>query len=410
MVDNRYASKQEFNSALGEFVTSFVMVVSPDSLMDLYTGFDKSYSKYEWKSLSVSTLGSDLNSNFDEDNPINRDDAMHYVTELLDTIANKNGTSVLTSQGNIYAAKYADHIIDVCTDSSHLRYSSYTIPFTGMILHGYVNYSGAAINYSGLPSYDLLRSIENGANLYYVLCYENTNYMKEDLFLNQYYGVNYDTWFDSLVETYAELNSVISKYQRYHITDHKVLLAERVIDSDEVNENNTLLVNEFIAQIEAQLADLVNATYDALYDSNAALGTKVKLDVDADALLAQASSVLNLDAEELAYYGFTAALEKITQDSEAKYCGGATQVEVTFSAINYTTQYKYVTDSYALDKDYYYTDYTVDNDLVTMVTYTDPETGDAVSFILNYNIYAVTVALDADHVYTIEKYGYVKVN
>ena len=63
-----------------------------------------------------------------------------------------------------------------------------------------------------------------------------------------------------------------------------------------------------------------------------------------------------------------------------------------------------------MDKDYYYTDYTVDNDLVTMVTYTDPETGDAVSFILNYNIYAVTVALDADHVYTIEKYGYVKVN
>ena len=49
----------------------------------------------------------------------------------------------------------------------------------------------------------------------------------------------------------------------------------------------------------------------------------------------------------------------------------------------------------ATDKDNYdYTDYTVDNRLVTIVTYRDAETGDEVQFILNYNIYAVTIRFE----------------
>ena len=59
----------------------------------------------------------------------------------------------MANTGNMYSVKYMDHIIGVSTDSSHFKYSSYTIPFIGMVLHGFVNYSGSALNYSGSPDY-----------------------------------------------------------------------------------------------------------------------------------------------------------------------------------------------------------------------------------------------------------------
>ena len=213
-----------------------------------------------------------------------------------------------------------------------------------------------------------------------------------------------------VLRRYSNLNATIGDYQRYHIVDHTVLYAERIIDEDEVEDNNRHLVAEFVEQIRDQLDSLINATYDGLYDSGAALGTKIKLTVDDAALIAQASSVLNLDAEQLAFYGLTDAVAQIKSSYEAKYSGGATQVEVSFASVDYATKYKYVTDSFAQDKDYFRTDYTVTNNLVTMVTYEDPDTGDTVRFILNYNIYGVTVALDAEHVYNVGKYGFVRVD
>ena len=410
MVDNRYASKQEYNSVLGGYESVMALLVSPDSLAGLFAKFDGKYSSYDWKFISASTLGSDLNSNFDEDNPINRQDSVSYVTSLLDTIANEKCYSVMTSKGNMYSVKYADHIVDVCTDASHFRYSSYTVPFTGMVLHGYVNYAGSALNYSGSPDYDMLRAIENGASLYYILCYENTSYMKEDLLLNKYYGVDYANWFDSMVLAYNELNKAIGDYQRYNIVDHSVLIAERVIDAEETIVNKKLLADEFISLVDTQVYDLINATFDSMYESGAAIGTSIKLTVNTEALIAQAVSCLNVDEKELEAIGFTEKLTSIVSSYCAKYAGGEYEVAVSFEAVEYSTKYNYVTDSVATDKNYDHTDYTVDNNMVTIVTYLDPDTQHTVRFILNYNIYSVTVKLADGSVYTIDKYDYVKID
>ena len=65
------------------------------------TVFLKDYSKYDIKNLSASTLGSDINSNFDKDNPINRDQARQDVIALLDRIANTDRYSLMVDSGNI---------------------------------------------------------------------------------------------------------------------------------------------------------------------------------------------------------------------------------------------------------------------------------------------------------------------
>ena len=417
MVDNRYASKQSYNNITDEYDTLYAMIVSADALDRLYNKFIKKYSKYDATGISVSTLGSDLNSNFDKDNPVSRDDAQGYVTDLLDRIANESNYSVMTSQGNIYAVKYADHILDVCTDSSYYIYSSYTIPFVGMILHGYVNYTGTALNYSGSPAYDFLRSIENGAYIYYTIGYRNTDYMKDDEDYNKYYSISYENWFDEIVENYSVLNENLADLQDAHIVDHKVLIGERVIDESESVANLNTLMNEFIEEYRAELSNKVEETFATLRQQGA-YDKRIGIEANIDELVAYMRERLDIsvnDAElseevKESIATFRTNLEKLVAEFRSEYdttgvdVGNIVAVEVTASEFDYTSAYKYITDSTAFDEDYVFTDYTVDNNLIVMVTYKKGEK--EVSFLLNYNIYDVEVTLADGTTHRLGRYDF----
>ena len=410
MVDNRYASKQLYSCVLGEYDTVYAMIISSDSLDRLYDKFIKKYSKYDATGISVSTLGSDLNSNFDKKNPISRDDAQGYVSALLDRMANESNYSVMISKGNIYAVEYADHILDICTDSSYYRYSSYTIPFVGMILHGYVNYSGSALNYSGSPDYDLLRSIENGASLYYILGYRNTELMKDDEELNRYYSVSYDNWFDDIVENYAILNGAIGDLQDYHIVDHRVLVGERVIEESEQIANLTALKTEFVDQFDKQFQLAIDEALADIRANSADYNVRIGVEADIDNLMDIAFERFELDDGESLGDDFKLALEAVLAKYNKEYnvegVDPANVHTVSINSIDYDSQYKYVTGSLAEDDDYVHTDYTVDNDLIVVVVYKNNE-GKTRTFILNYNIYSVEVNLDDNTApYIIGKYGF----
>ncbi len=408
MVDNRYASKQVYNSVLMEYESLFAMVISSDALDRLYDKFDRVYSQSGASGISVSTLGSDINSNFDDENPINRDESQGYVEELLDRIS--SSYEVMVNKGNAYSLKYADHIVDISIDSSHMRDTSFSIPFTGLVLHGYVNYAGNALNYTGSPKYDILHSIENGASLYYILCYQNTNFMKDDVILNKYYGVNFDTWFDSIVDQYDTLNDYIGELQSYEIVDHETFIVERVIDAKEVIANNNLLMDEFCQLIRDQLDDAVDAAFDKLF-AEGSTGKMVKVIVDVDALLDQAESELNITKSDLIATDFDERLAAIKAEYEESFSGEesvSTPEEVYFTAVSdydLVSKYNFVTDSYGDDEDYDHTDYTIDNNLVAMVTYRDPnDHSKIVKFILNYNVYKVSVKLSDGTSCELDKY------
>ena len=413
MVDNRYASKQVYSNITGEFDTIYSMIVSADALDRLYDKFIKKYDNYkDATGISVSTLGSDLNSNFDEDNPVSRDEAQGYVTALLDRIANESNYSVMISQGNIYAVKYADHILNICTDSTYYRYSSYTIPFIGMILHGYVNYAGAPLNYSGSPDYDLLRSIENGASIYYVIGYQNTDIMKDDEEFNKYYSISYENWFDDIVENYSLINAQIGNLQDYKIVAHEVLIGERVVDPDEEAGNLKALMDEFVEQFTNEVERKIDEKLVELRDLGD-YSKRIGVSADIDSLVAIAHEMFELDANETLPASFTEQLNKVLADFNAEYdvsgVDPANVVTVSVSTLDYQSKYQYVTGSTARDEDYDHTDYTVDNDLIVMVTYRHDD-GRETSFILNYNIYAVEVTLaDGEAPYVIEKYGFVRI-
>ena len=107
-----------------------------------------------------------------------------------------------------------------------------------MVLHGYVDFTGEAINMEGDVSRALLKTIENGASLYYVLSYENTVDLKESEDFNDYYSVSYSTWKDTIESQYQEINDAMSDLQDKLITDHEFIEAERVLSADEQAEQD----------------------------------------------------------------------------------------------------------------------------------------------------------------------------
>ena len=425
LIDNRYAEKQLYNSLMHMYEPSTTTLVSTGSLAELYEKFDEDYSEYNLGAISASTLGSDINSDFDDEEPVNRDEARQHITSILSSMKN-SGYEIMVNKGNAYTYKYVSHIVDAYVDSSHLRVASYAVPFLGMTLHGYVSYAGNALNYSGDPQYDILRSIENGASLYYILCYRNTSQMKEDLDLNKYYGVNYTTWFEKVVEQYDIINDAIGDLQTYKIVDHRILITERVIDDDERVECYEQLVNEFMSNVESQIRAEVANTYrdmnEQILSGNMAPNLGIEVIADADAIVARADAMLNLtnanqipqeDAVELRNTIRTrlGELVNLINEENKPYAIDGAETPQDTVKVNYTTvadyasEYDYVTDSKSTAGDAYdMTKYTANNYNVVMVTYSNGT--DTVRFILNYNIYSVIVTLDDGTSVVLDKYDY----
>ncbi len=415
MVDNRYASKQVFSSVIGGYEDLLSLVITPDKLSDLYAKFFKKYDKYGISNLSVSTMGTDLNSNFDEKNSVNREDAKNYVASTLATM-NKEYNLMLDG-GNAYTLKYASHILNMATDSSHYRYSSYTVPFVGMILHSYISYAGTPLNYAGNAQYDALRYIESGASPYYILAYQEGNIkkLKEDQNLSKYYGVTYATWKDSVVETYKYINGAIGNLQDYEIVDHTVLVAERVWDVDEVERNYSAQKALFFKTAKTEIEEQITEKL-AQMNTAGQRGYGLKVTIDRELLLALFAAASQRDENDAKLADLKTEIETFCASIEANYTGldasGKTPDDAacryeTLAIASFAADLDfsfYVTSSEANDRaDYVDTNYTVDNGNVVMVTY---KKGDSVvRFILNYNSYAVTVRMNGKLV-EIASYAY----
>ena len=418
MIDNRYASKQVYNSVLGEFESFFSLVVSTDTLSEHFEAFNEKYSEFGHSKLSVATVGSDLNSNFNEKNTVTREDSIRNTVAFLEEMVYQNDYELMMDSGNIYAAKYATHILNASIDFSNFRFSSYAVPFVGMVLHGYVNYAGSPLNYSGSPDYDVLRAIESGANPYYILCYQNTSYMKDDKTLSKYYGVDYANWYDEVLTTYTKLNSVLAGLQDYEIVDHKTVLVERTPDKKERLADYNILKDFLLADLRAQLSSAVDKAVNEH-------GLKLKVSVNVELLykqfeeklLKEYSNELKADVVD-GENAVKAAISEIAVEFANKYPGiASTDYVLEFTALKdengvaYESYrdygvYSFTTDSTVWDDDEVYdaTNYTLNNGNVVMVTYR--KGNDVKYYVLNYNLFDVYVKIDEKTVVPVGSYDY----
>ena len=119
----------------------------------------------------------------------------------------------------------ASDILELPLDDSRLLYSYATVPFMSMVLHGYKEYSGTALNLAGDYNYHLLKTIESGASPYFIIAANNTSELKQhtDFALSKYYSVRYNIWVDDIVSAYNSVNEALSDVQNSAIRKHEIL-------------------------------------------------------------------------------------------------------------------------------------------------------------------------------------------
>ena len=263
-MSGRYTTKRDYDYVY-QVIRKFGMgnVVSSGAYLNLFEKFAKDYDQYKIGGISVLSLGTDLNSDFNEDYSITREDSKINTKELLAKISEKYG-NVIVEGGNAYTWAYATDIVNVSLGNSRYQLASASIPFVGMVLHGYKNYTGGVINTSGDIQYEILKSLENGAALYFLLSYDNAVEFKNafEMGLNENYSVNYQAWRDDMVAYYHKLNGALGSLQTATITDHGFIDAY-------VADNETALY--LFAQYNAAKNGYLNlkAEYEqAIKDSN----------------------------------------------------------------------------------------------------------------------------------------------
>ena len=273
-IDDRYIGKATYSATYQAYIIDGGLAISPAYFSRFYDKLADNYLEYSLDgtgsdlNISVATLGTDLNSDFDDDEPYNREDSKDFTIEAFKNLSETYG-NVMTNGGNAYTWQYVDYILDMPIDSSRYLSSSNTVPFTGMVLHGYVQYTGSPINMEGNIQYGILKAIENGASIYFILTYDNATLLKEDILLSQYYSVRYDIWAGSyndegefeageLVDVYHNLNNVTHDLQDKLITNHVMLAGQRIPDADEL-----------VADAEAEEAARLEKEAKALADAQA---------------------------------------------------------------------------------------------------------------------------------------------
>ena len=349
-MDNRYSLKQVYDSTTQSFEKTTEYAISPKAFDDLYEGFNENYSKLSPSGISVATLGSDLNSDFNKKEPYNREDSKQLTRELLESIST-DYQNVLSDSANAYSLGYVDYYLNVPLDSSNYLNTSESVPFMGMVLHGYKTFAGSALNMAGDIDFQILKAIENGSSVYFILSYQNTKLLKESEELNKYYSVGFDIWYDDLVEAYGILNKNLADCQTSTIDNHEFILGERIPTSEEAKQD----------EIEAEEAAAAKEA-----DDEARYQRELKRLKKEARQSGQNPDAVVLDKEE-----FLASTEIVIDKEETG--------------------------------EYVRTKYTTDDGKIAVVTYSN-----GVKFILNYNSFDVTVEYEGE-TYTLEGLGFKRI-
>ena len=180
--------------------------------------------------ISFSTIGFDLNSDYNTKNTVDRQKAKSMTVEKLAEISGEQLIS--TNVGNAYVLPFISQLNNVAVKSNGHDMTDCSIPFVGMVLSGYVDYSAPILNDSNMEKADLLRIIESNASVSALLTDNDT--ISVDI---SEYDLTSSTKYDDVKD------SIVSSY-KYCLKALDGLYGKRIVKHSIINNNVRVLEYE----------------------------------------------------------------------------------------------------------------------------------------------------------------------
>ena len=140
--------------------------------------------------------------------------------EILDG----TGKDLMFRAANDYAWPYAADILDLPLGDNEYILVDEDIPLYEMIIHGSIDYCGAAYNLSDSKDdrIRILNMVEYGAAPHFVFTWEDATEMKYSG-MNSSYATSFGTWADTAAQVYQEVNGCLRGVTGAAIVFHEIL-------------------------------------------------------------------------------------------------------------------------------------------------------------------------------------------
>lgn len=225
----------EYNLAIKSYIADTQYAFLSRGLLS--KGLDKllkKTSKWDLPGISLETLTSIAYSDYSD-----RKSTLYYskgnmaedVTAMMSKIS--KSYKVAAYDANAYAALAADIVFETPVRSSRESIFKEDVPVYQMVFKGYVAMSGETVNIASNEQEVVLKSVESGCGLNYVL---TANYYNEfiDSQNNYFFGSKYKDISDKLINNYNNLKNYYAAINGAEIVSHKICengLRETVFDN-----------------------------------------------------------------------------------------------------------------------------------------------------------------------------------
>ncbi len=195
-------------------------VLNKDGFTDNFEGFMEDYKDYGITNLSLRSIGSEINSNFAEDETyMERQETLENLVSLVKSTKDE-GYSLMGTAGQAAYLNYLDVVNELPVESAHYDKCDYSVPFTAMVLSGHIDYTYKPINLSNNNRKDLLLLIESGSGAYYKI----TGAKYEELANTSYdslYSTVYSDIKDKIFKTYEYVSEALDGVYGLKMVKHE---------------------------------------------------------------------------------------------------------------------------------------------------------------------------------------------
>ena len=180
-------------------------ILNPSAISKAVDGVLKISDKLKINGFSLSYIGSNVNSDFRESAPIEREEALDKLVSDVKRVSEKS--EIITKGANAAVLPYVSYVTDIPMKSMQYDVCDSTIPFLQMVLKGNVYYCDEARNISGDTKTGVLDTIRTGAGLNYVIT-ANDDLTFTKTAHSDYTSTSYKVWKDKIIKTYNQVNSL----------------------------------------------------------------------------------------------------------------------------------------------------------------------------------------------------------
>lgn len=175
--------------------------------------------KNKVQGVSFRDVGMELSADYNQRKHTSRQSTLNMQVEKLKELQD-SGTRIMVNMGNDYGIGYYDMVTNMDLNGSEYTIIDYTIPFYQMAIHGYVNYSGEALNLARDYQEELLKSAEYGAGLYFCFMNADSTELQNTLY-TQYYGADFGAWYDKMLTIYGKYEEELGHTYKQRMTYHE---------------------------------------------------------------------------------------------------------------------------------------------------------------------------------------------